>query len=64
MYYKQFNSGGQLLAVGTTVENAVLPDNFVQISKSEYDSFQRVFSVEIDIPTLTPLNENHELILN
>lgn len=64
MFYKQLDSGGQLIAIGTTVDKAILPKNFIQISKSEYDSFQRVFSAEIDSPELTPLNDKYELILN
>lgn len=63
MFYKQLDSGGGIVAIGTTIDGAILPNNFIQISKSEYDSFQRIFSIELNEPQLTPLDDNNELIL-
>lgn len=61
MFYKQI-SGGHIVAVGLAMDTAILPKNFIQISKEEYDSFKRVFSMELNEPKLTPLNEKGELI--
>lgn len=63
MYYKQFSSGGQLIAVGETVDNTILPKYYSQISKSEYESLKRIFMLDSqEKPKLTPLNEKGELI--
>lgn len=63
MYYKQLTSGNQLVAIGETVDNTVLPPYFIQISESEYENLKNVLTLNIlEEPKLTPLNEKGELI--
>lgn len=62
MFYKQVNSSGQLIAVGETIDNTSLPNGFIEISKQEYNSFQRVFSIDLETVKLTPINEKGEII--
>lgn len=62
MFYKQKDSVGRLVSIGTTIDTTTLPSGFIEISKQEYDSLQRVFNLELDTPVLTPLNEKGELI--
>lgn len=42
MFYKQINSGGQLIAVGQTIDNTILSKGFIEISKKEYDAFRLI----------------------
>lgn len=63
MYYKQMTSGNQLIAIGETVDETILPNYYIQIQKSEYDSLKKILDLgPLQAPELTPLNEKGELI--
>lgn len=66
MYYKQFTSGHQLVAIGEAPNTTALPPYFIEISQEEYENLKEIlsFGVSNQEPELTPLNNDHELILN
>lgn len=64
MYYKQL-AGDMIIAIGTTIEGTALPFGFAEISKKEYDTLLKIFSMEPSGTTntiKTPINEKGEII--